>query len=121
MGRVKQLHTWWERVTLPWREWRIVMSVRAGDEIPGNIPKYGAVVVALDGMPTWIAFDCPCGRGHRIMLNLNPERRPSWIIKRATPLTLFPSIDDSDGGRRCHFFLQAGRVHWAPVIRRPRR
>jgi len=118
MGRLRQFHTWWERASLPWRKWRIVMNVETGDEIPEDIPKYGAVVVASGGRPTWIAFDCPCGRGHRIMLNLNSSRRPLWVIRKSTPLTLSPSIDDSGGGRRCHFFLQAGKVQWAPRLRR---
>jgi hypothetical protein len=69
-------------------------------------------MVVAGGKPTWLAFDCPCGASHRIMLNLNTARRPSWVLKNYDPLTISPSIDDIAPGRRCHFFVSRGRIHW---------
>jgi hypothetical protein len=113
MGRLMNYIAWWQWLPVPWRRWRIVLCVEAGDEVPEQLPSRGAVLVAPDGRPTWLAFDCPCGTGHRIMLNLSESRRPRWTLSDHTPLTLSPSIDDVGVGRRCHFFLQRGKIQWA--------
>jgi len=103
----------WERISFPWSKWQIVVQVEAADEIPIRLPVRGAALVSQGGRPTWLAFDCPCGMGHRIMLNLDRSRRPTWRLISQRPLTVSPSIDDEVRGRRCHFFLQKGRVFWA--------
>lgn len=103
--------SWWQWLPLPGRKWRIVLCVETGDLIPDRLPGRGVVVVC-PAEPTWVAFDCPCGKGHRVMLNLNTARYPRWTIKQHKPLTLSPSIDDEAAGRRCHFFLTGGRVTW---------
>jgi hypothetical protein len=91
--------------------WRVIMQVEAADEVPSELPEYGVVVVGGEQYPRWLVFDCPCGKGHRIMLNLDPSRRPVWRVWRE-PLTISPSIDDVTKTRRCHFFLRRGRVYW---------
>lgn len=103
---------WWRKIPLPWRRWRMVLFVEAADEIPDRLPHRGAVVVGTMQRPKWIAFDCPCGTGHRVMVNLDQGRRPFWVL-REIPLTLTPSIDDRVDGRRCHFMMTRGRVRWA--------
>lgn len=104
---------WWDWLPLPWRRWRIVLYVEAGDEIPERLPRNSAVLVCPSGQPTWLAFDCPCRTGHRIMVNLHNSRRPRWTIEQHDgPVTLSPSIDDVGEGRRCHFFLWGGRITW---------
>ncbi|WP_433862722.1 DUF6527 family protein [Streptomyces sp. L7] len=60
----------------------------------------------------WLVFDCPCGRGHRVMLNLDPENRPLWRINTALPLTLYPSVDERSNVGRCHYVVRAGRARW---------
>lgn len=109
---------WWQWIPWPWRGWRVIATVDAGDEIPASLPYKSAILVSLGGTPTWIAFDCPCRRGHRIMLNLYPGRSPAWALQAHRRLTLSPSVDDSTRDRRCHFFLRRGRVEWAPNGRR---
>lgn len=103
----------WRR-WLPFQGWRIVAQIEAADEIPERLPWRGAVIVGSQGAPKWIAFDCACGKGHRIMLNLDRKRRPSWQIKSSkwNRLTISPSIDFSDQERRCHYFVRDGRVQW---------
>jgi len=111
MGSLRiRLRHW---IPVPWRKWRVVLTVDAADAIPDHIPSRAAVVVKRDGTPTWVAFDCPCRRGHRVMVNLDPARRPTWALQSASPLTLSPSIDDHSGARRCHFFVKQGRIRWA--------
>lgn len=112
MAKLKGIDLWvW--VPLPWRRWRITLSVEAGDEVPDVIPQNAAVLVEAEGLPSWLAFDCPCGRGHRIMLNLTRARWPHWTMKTRSPLTVTPSIDTVYEGRRCHFFLERGKIAWA--------
>lgn len=95
------------------RRWRIVATVDAGDEIPDLIADHGVVLVGPTSRPTWAAFDCPCRRDHRIMINLDPSRRPVWRVESRTPLSIRPSIDDRATHRRCHFFIARGRTIWA--------
>jgi hypothetical protein len=103
---------WLLSVPIPWRRWSVGEYVRAADLVPQHLSYRSAAIVGPPGEPTWIAFDCPCGRGHRIMLNLDPRRRPFWIVRAADPLTISPSVDDSVTGRRCHFRMLRGRVGW---------
>jgi hypothetical protein len=112
MARLNAICRWWDDLSLPWRLWRIVLQVEHGDEVPAALPARGAVLVQADSMPAWLAFDCPCGRGHRVMVNLHPARHPRWRLRRSSPLTLEPSVDDRAPGRRCHFFLHRGRIIW---------
>jgi uncharacterized protein DUF6527 len=118
MAKLNRLVDWWSQVLLPWRRWRVVLSVPAGDEVPESLPHHGAVLVETSGSPTWLAFDCPCGSGHRIMLNLSHDRWPRWTLKSRSPLTVEPSIDAVNSGRRCHYFLKRGTVHWARELRK---
>ncbi len=102
---------WWQR--LPRRKWRLVLSVDEADEVPERLPHRSAVLVGPADMPKWIAFDCPCGQGHRVMLNLDRRRVPAWSMISERPLTLSPSVDDCAIGR-CHFFIRKGKIKWAP-------
>ena len=104
---------WWE--WLPFRRWRIVGAVEAADEIPDMLPKRVVIVVASGGPPKWVSFDCPCGSGHRVLLNLDPSRRPAWTLTHSPKggLSIAPSVDFHDGRRRCHYHLRGGRILWA--------
>lgn len=103
---------WWQWLPLPWKKWRVVLHVEAADEIPEYLPRRGAVLVTPTDAATWIAFDCPCRQKHRVVLNLDTRRRPSWQILNKEPLSLSPSIDDVRANRRCHYFLRGGRITW---------
>lgn len=121
MGNLDRRIYWQTIVPIRWRRWRVTSSVSAGDEVPASIPPGGAVLVEVASMPTWIAFDCPCGRGHRVMLNLNQSRRPRWTLRSRSPLTVSPSVDTIHDGRRCHYFLEHGRVVWVREKRKARK
>lgn len=92
--------------------WKVVARVSEADEIPATIPAQGAVLVGSRGQAKWLAFDCPCGRGHRILLNLDSAHRPTWTVYDQRGLTVWPSIDSRQAGYRCHFLLDHGRVVW---------
>lgn len=105
--------TWWQ--WLPFQPWRLLGFVESADEIPEELPRNGAVAVGAPDMAKWIAFDCPCRRAHRIMLNLDPNRRPFWRVglTRGKRLSIRPSVDYADGTRRCHYFVDSGHIRWA--------
>lgn len=89
-------------------------SLPAADLVPTSLPPRVAVLVASAAGWSWLAFTCPCGAGHQVMINLAPSRRPRWQLtgSRHAP-TVHPSIDSADGNHRCHFWVRRGRVHWA--------
>lgn len=115
---MKNLIAWWQSLPVPWRAWRVVGYVRAGDEVPNRLPNKGVVLVGAPGNETWAAFDCPCRKGHRLMVNLDKTRRPVWNIDSLNPLTIRPSIDDIRSERRCHFFVRRGKINWDHYDRR---
>lgn len=104
--------SWWQ--WLPFWRWRMIGMVDSADEIPDRLPRNAAVVVGDDRFPKWLAFDCPCRKGHRIMLNTDRARRPSWRFSR-TPeghLTVTPSVDFVGDAFRCHYFIREGKIEW---------
>lgn len=62
----------------------------------------------------WVAFECPCKSGHRILVPVDPQSRPHWTVRALRPMTLFPSIDAKTDGRRCHYVIIRGRIVWVP-------
>jgi hypothetical protein len=103
---------WWN--WLPSNNWRIVGTVESADDIPRHIPRNGVVLVSSNGYPKWVAFDCPCRSGHRIMLNTDRNRFPYWQSKvsRSAKLTISPSVDFHGPNQRCHYFLRLGKILW---------
>lgn len=96
----------------PRRYWRVVGRVGSADEIPKHLPRKGVVIAGVE-KPKWIAFGCPCGGGHRVMVNLDTARAPSWSVQSDKPLTITPSFDIHEDGKNCHFFIRDGKILWA--------
>ena len=103
------------RQWLPFQPWRIVDIVESADEIPNKLPRNGAVLVSSGGPPKWVSIDCPCRKGHRVLLNTDQTRRPAWTLTQVAnrKLSISPSVDFHDGPRRCHYFVRDGRIQWA--------
>jgi Family of unknown function (DUF6527) len=97
---------------LPWRRWRIGLTVEAADEVPDELPPRVAVLVGSLEKPKWLAFDCPCREGHRIMVNLDAHNRPYWRATGKERLSLWPSIDAWRGKKRCHYVVKDGKIFW---------
>ena len=110
---MKGLIAWWHSLPLPWRRWRIVGQVEEADEVAERLAYGQVVLVGTPGSVAWAIFDCPCRRGHRLLVNLDISRSPFWRIESTRPLSIRPSIDDSARGRRCHFFVRRGKIKWA--------
>lgn len=101
---------WWRRTLLTRPRIRRARYYDSVSDLPTSIPRNEIAVVRSGEIMKWAAFECPCGHNHRILINLDPQRRVSWRIT-GDPPTLSPSID-SRGTRRCHFLLNSGRVTW---------
>jgi hypothetical protein len=109
MGRVMRILAEWP----PWHRWRVVAEVADVDLVSDRIPRKGVVLVGSIAQPKWAVLDCPCGDGHRLIVNLDKTRRPNWRIEVFKPLSIRPSIDDQTLDRRCHFTIGRGRIRWA--------
>lgn len=101
---------WWQY--LPIWPWRVLGFVEHADEIPERLPRRAAVIVGTPAFSKWFAFDCACGHKHRIMVNADPARHPSWQMTQLRPLSISPSIDYK-GERHCHYFIRNGKTLWA--------
>jgi hypothetical protein len=102
---------WWQ--WLPFQPWRIVAVVESAPDVPAVLPRNAAVLVGTRQHPKWIAFDCPCRTGHRILITLDERHKPHWRLMRTARLTLHPSVDSQTNARRCHYFIRNGRTLWA--------
>ena len=102
---------WWD--WLPVFGWRIVAEVDSADEVPVRLPRNGVILVGPQAKPKWLAFDCPCRTGHRILLNADRTRRPYWSIAGSGRLSIMPSVDYHDAHKRCHYFIRNGHIAWA--------
>lgn len=81
-------------------------------DIPDRLGPNEFVIVGSGEHPKWAVFDCPCGRGHRLMVSLQRSHRPHWRLELgAYGPSLWPSVD-SVTSYRCHFWLRDGVVRW---------
>jgi len=97
---------------LPWWPWRIVAIVAEADEVPDKLPYRGAVIVGSPSYLKWLVFDCPCRKGHRIMVTLDRHHKPYWRLSNNFLMSLWPSVDAKFSGRRCHYIIRNGATHW---------
>lgn len=104
--------TLFERLTF--RPWRLEAVVPEMDKVPLTIRPHRAYLVGTPSRRKWLVFDCPCGGGHRILLNLDASRRPVWTLhlSKTKILTLRPSVNYHDEHRTCHYTLSNGRIEW---------
>ena len=99
---------------LPSRQFRVIGVVSSVDEVPARLPRKAVVVVEGPRGPSWVAFDCPCSRRHRVLVPVSTHAFPHWRLVSERPFTLHPSIDIITHGVRCHYWIRGGSVLWAP-------
>lgn len=97
------------------RDFNRVIAVDELYDVPERLEQKAIYVAGSVDSPKWAVFGCPCERPHRIVLSLQRSHPQRWRVKdeRAGP-TIYPSIDAIEW-RRCHFWIQRGRVHWVPA------
>ena len=49
MAGMRRLIVWWQSLPLPWRVWRVVGQVGAGDGVPDRLPNKGVVLIGAPG------------------------------------------------------------------------
>ena len=81
-------------------------------DVPERLRPRRAALVSSSIGEKWVIFECPCERGHRVMLNLDSEHHPHWRVGSKAPLTLSPSVDEISEVGHCHYFIRDGRVRW---------
>jgi hypothetical protein len=107
------LQRWWQGLrALTSRPVTIRSGVSSVFDVPAELRRRTAVLVAKGGVEQWLIFDCPCGAGHRVMLNVDPTSCPTWRIIDHERLTLRPSVDEVTEHGRCHYFISKGKVIW---------
>jgi hypothetical protein len=117
-----------DRLTDVWRRFRLtpprikhVSYVDEPADVPDEVQRQTLVVIGGPAYAKWAVFECPCGRGHRLMLSLQRGHRPCWRLNLdGRGPSLSPSVD-SVARWRCHFWLRDGRVHWVREWRFHRR
>jgi hypothetical protein len=80
------------------------------DDVPIRPHPRRIYLVGTAARTKWVAFDCPCGYGHRIEINV-ASRGPWSASTDQSGVTLTPSVDRQDD-RRCHFWLRSSRACW---------
>lgn len=106
---------WWD--WFPFQPWRVVETVEHADDVAERLPRNGVSLVGPAEAPKWLVFDCPCRSGHRIMINADPSRQPFWkIMTSGRRVSVVPSVDYEDSQKRCHYFIQKGRILWAKSL-----
>lgn len=70
------------------------------------------LVVVVRQQPHNVVFQCPCGCGDILVINVNSQSGPSWGLRRkGNLLTLMPSVW-RDQGCESHFILWENHVWW---------
>lgn len=102
------------RLGLTWPRISLVKYFSSQREVPTQLARWEMVVVGAPPSPKWVIFDCPCGRGDLVKLNLQSEHDPHWRLSvRDGHPTISPSIDYTVPPY-CHYWIRDGGVRWAP-------
>jgi hypothetical protein len=99
------------RITF-WRRFTIDARVASPLDLPRQLRRRGAIVIGSTQYEKWIAFECPCRRGHQVLLNLDASTHPVWRVRSRSPLTLTPSVDEHSSVGHCHYTITSGVVMW---------
>lgn len=114
---------WWRRRRRHAARINKIQHYPSVAELPDQLNRHA---LAIAGDPAaWAVLECPCGHGHRLTIRIRPHGHATvWTL---TPSnrgpSLHPSIDFDSPGRRCHFWLDRGRVRWVrdqPAVSHPR-
>lgn len=109
-----RLTDWWRRRRVGAPRIDEVEVYRSQSDLPESLSRHQLALVGSPQRPKWLAFECPCGEGHRLQVNLSAARSPSWrLVLAETGPSVFPSIDFDAAEQRCHFWIRDGRVRWS--------
>lgn len=103
---------WWRRTRRNAARIDTLRTYPSTASLPAQLGRHD-IAIAGDP-PAWAVMECPCGTGHRLQIRIRPNRNaPVWQLTEINGgPTLRPSVDFDAPDRRCHFWLDRGRVKW---------
>lgn len=83
------------------------------DESPDAVNQGTIYFVGSPNKQQYAIFNCPCGCGRNVELNLNPKSSPCWKVQwhLSGTISLSPSVWRK-GGCHSHFFLKKNNIIW---------
>jgi hypothetical protein len=111
MKILSRLYAWFQSLFSK-HHFKRLKTVARISEIPDSIVGE-AYIVERNEKHHWLVFDCPCGNGHRLTVNLSKEREPFWTIRiEENLLSVTPSVWLGD---ECHshFWIKSSDIFYA--------
>lgn len=94
---------------------QVVEDQRAANQV---IVSPDVIAIVQRGRPRWIKFQCPCGCGDVISINLDPRVGEYWrLYLKGKKVGIAPSVW-RDSGCGSHFILWANVAHMFGETRR---
>lgn len=109
----RTIGSWWKR-TKPDRRYPRTVFLESRRDVPDAPAADTLYVVGVKRAPKWLIFDCPCGRGHRLDVNLMRARNPFWRLSfgLANRVSASPSLWVADDICDSHFWLKNSAVYF---------
>ena len=95
-----------------WLSFAAVVFVDSRSNPAAALAARKLVLIGPHEQPKWLRFQCPCGCGEIIALNLMESHYPRWTVRTESlsSITVTPSIDSSTCGS--HFWITANKIIW---------
>jgi len=103
---------WWRRTRRNAARIDEVQIYPSAASLPAQLGRH--VIAVAGDPPAWAVMECPCGTGHRLKMRIRPHGNAVvWNLSETDGgPSLRPSVDFNGLDRRCHFWLDSGRVRW---------
>jgi hypothetical protein len=103
---------WWRRRRRNAARINRIRTYPSAASLPNRLGRH--VLAVAGNPPAWAVIECPCGTGHRLRVRIRPHGNATvWELReKAGGPSLYPSVDFGSADRRCHFWLDQGRVRW---------
>lgn len=110
--KVKKLSRWFKGQKKEPQYFGGVHTVPRMSAVPSDIAR-DIYIVEKGQRRAWAVFNCPCERGHRLVVNLSPNRWPCWGVSVRRGLASFwPSLWLKEQCKS-HFWIRRNRIYWA--------
>lgn len=103
---------WWRRCRRNAARINKIRTYPSAAALPAQLGRH---VLAIAGDPAaWAVKECPCGNGQRLQVRIRPHANAAvWDVREHDRgPSIYPSVDFDSSDRRCHFWLNQGRVRW---------
>lgn len=109
------LGSWLVSLFKPDRRWTSFAGVARLDsryDASAALEARQLIIIGSLDHPKWLKFQCPCGCGDTIALNLMESHYPRWRVRAEGPASI--SVSPSVDATKCHshFWIKANQVIW---------